>query len=257
MKQQSLVTEQFGNTANAYATSMVHSQGEDLKKLQKIAEGFANPRILDLGCGAGHASFAVAPAAASVTAYDLSEQMLAVVAQGAKDRKLDNVQTKAGAAEKLPFPDGAFDLVISRFSVHHWLDVPGAFREINRVLTENGRAVFVDIVSPETPLNDTTLQSVELLRDASHVRDYRVSEWGAMLAAAKFTHTCTGSWRLVMVFGDWVARMRTPPDRVKAIQSLFDSAPEEARRYFEVQPDYSFSIDAAMFEARKKASSAN
>jgi ubiquinone/menaquinone biosynthesis C-methylase UbiE len=253
MKQQSLVTEQFGNTANAYATSAVHSQGEDLKSLRRIAEGLVKPRILDLGCGAGHASFAVAPAAASVTAYDLSEQMLAVVAQGAKERTLDNVQTNKGAAEKLPFPDGAFDLVISRFSVHHWLDVPGALSEVHRVLTEKGRAVFVDVVSPESPLNDTTLQAVELLRDASHVRDYRVSEWGTMLAAAHFTHACTSNWRLIMVFDDWVARMRTPADRVKAIKSLFDSAPEEARRHFEVQSDYSFSIDVALFEARKES----
>jgi ubiquinone/menaquinone biosynthesis C-methylase UbiE len=230
----------------------VHSQGEDLKRLREIAEGFAKPRILDLGCGAGHASFAVAPAAASVIAYDLSEQMLAVVAQGAKERKLENVQTRKGPAERLPFSDGAFDLVITRFSVHHWLDVPAALREVNRVLTENGSVVFIDIVSPEAPLNDTTLQAVELLRDASHVRDYRVSEWEAALTAADFTHSCISNWRLVMVFDDWVARMRTPPDRVKAIKSLFDSAPEEARRYFEVQPDYSFSIDAALFEAHKK-----
>ena len=54
-----------------------------------------------------------------------------------------------------------------------------------------------------------------------------------------------------MQFDEWVARMRTPAERVAAIRNLFDGAPEEARRYFALQDDYSFSIDAAMFEATK------
>jgi ubiquinone/menaquinone biosynthesis C-methylase UbiE len=252
MKQQTLVTEQFGNTANAYLTSAVHAQGADLKMLQQIAQRYTAPRILDLGCGAGHVSFAVAPSANQVIAYDLSEQMLAVVAQAAGERQLGNIQTQAGPAEQLPFPDGAFDLVMTRFSAHHWFDVPRALKEIHRVLGADGTAVFVDIVAPEAPLSDTTLQAIELLRDASHVRDYRISEWGAMLAATGFTHACRGDWKLVMVFDEWIARMRTPPERVRAIRSLLDSAPEEAARYLDVQPDHTFSIRAALFEARKQ-----
>ena len=54
-----------------------------------------------------------------------------------------------------------------------------------------------------------------------------------------------------MQFDDWVARMRTPGERIGAIRNLFDAAPEEARQYFALQDDYSFDIDAALFEARK------
>ena len=252
MKQQSLVTEQFGNTAQAYMTSAVHAQGEDLKALRRIVVCLVFLRVLDFGCGAGHVSFAVAPAAEQVTAYDLSEQMLAVVANGAAERGLDNVRTQAGAAERLPFADGAFDLVITRFSAHHWQDVAAALKEVRRVLRAGGRFVVVDVFAAEEALNDTILQAVELLRDVSHVRDYRVSEWERMLAAAGFASQCTDRWKLVMVFADWVARMRTPPERIAAIRSLFDVVPEEARRYFGVQPDYSFSIDVAMFEASRE-----
>jgi len=53
------------------------------------------------------------------------------------------------------------------------------------------------------------------------------------------------------VFDDWIARMRTPAERVTAIRSLFDSAPEEARTYFAVEADHSFFIDGAMFETMK------
>jgi ubiquinone/menaquinone biosynthesis C-methylase UbiE len=252
MKQQALVAKQFGDTANAYLTSSIHSQGADLQAIRGIVSRFVNPRILDLGCGAGHVSFVVAPHAKAVTAYDLSDEMLAVVAHSAQQRGLQNIGIQKGMAETLPFEDGAFDLVLSRFSAHHWLDVPAALAEINRVLTPNGAAVFVDIVAPESPMNDTILQTAEVLRDASHVRDYRVSEWARMFAAAGFEHACKSSWKLLMEFDDWIKRMRTPQVRVDAIRDLFDRAPQESVQYFSVQDDHSFSIDAALFEIGKR-----
>lgn len=253
MKQQAYVAQQFGNTASAYLSSAVHAQGADLAAIQNIARDMDQPRVLDLGCGAGHVSFAVAPCAQSVIAYDLSADMLAVVASAGAERGLANIRTEQGDVASLPFADGAFDLVVTRFSAHHWLDVPAALQEAWRVLHAGGRLVIVDIIAPQPALFDTTLQAVELLRDGSHVRDYRVCEWGAKLGKAGFSHTLPDQWKLPMQFDSWVARMRTPELRVQAIRSLFDSAPEEAQQYFALQPDYSFTIDAAMFDASKPA----
>lgn len=252
MKQQALVAEQFGNTAAAYLNSAVHSTGADLEAVKAIVQRYKAPIVMDLGCGAGHISFAVAPYAETVVAYDLSEQMLAVVAETAQQRGLENIVAKQGEAEKLPCPDQAFDVVVTRFSAHHWADVPAAMKEVHRVLRPKGVAVIIDIVAPENPLHDTTLQAVELLRDASHVRDYRRSEWVSMLEVANFSIERMNDWRLKMVFDDWIARMRTPSARVVAIRSLLDTAPEETRAYLSVGTDYSFFIDAALFEARKK-----
>ncbi len=251
MKQQALVTQQFCNTANAYLSSTVHSTGADLVALQHIAARYPTPKVLDLGCGAGHVSFALAPHSDSVIAYDISEQMLAVVENFSRENNLGNVYTQQGCAEHLPFADGSFDIVVTRFSAHHWQDVPAALREVHRVLRSGGVFVVIDIVAPEAALYDTTLQAVELLRDASHVRDYRVTEWSAMLSAAAFTHAYKSEWKLTMQFTPWIARMRTPPERVQAIRSLFKSAPEEVAAYFMVQDDCSFSIDAALLEAKR------
>ena len=55
--------------------------------------------MLDLGCGAGHLSFAVAPQVEAVVAYDLSTEMIDIVNNEAKRRDLRNVFTKEGQAE--------------------------------------------------------------------------------------------------------------------------------------------------------------
>jgi SAM-dependent methyltransferase len=251
MKQSAVAAKQFGETAAAYLSSAVHAQGADLQAVKDIVAQIADARVLDLGCGGGHISFAAAPVAASVVACDLSAQMLEVVAKAAQQRGLANIVTQQAQAEVLPFADAAFDIVITRFSAHHWSDVPAGLREAQRVLRPQGRLIVIDIVAPETPLFDTSLQAIELLRDGSHVRDYRVSEWNAMLHEVGFSAGLVQSWKLKMVFDDWIARMRTPAERVTAIRSLIDLAPEEAREYFAVESDYSFSIDAAMFDARK------
>jgi ubiquinone/menaquinone biosynthesis C-methylase UbiE len=252
MKQQAVVASQFGNTASAYLTSTVHSQGADLAMLREIATALPRqPVVLDLGCGAGHASFAVAPVAESVTAFDLSAQMLEVVAGAAHERGLSNLGTAQGNVASLPFADASFCMVVTRFSAHHWLDVPAALREVKRVLKPRGVFVVIDITAPASPLHDTTLQAVELLRDGSHVRDYRPSEWMSMLEQAGFKSERVSDWKLEMKFDDWTARMRTPPERVTAIRSLFASAPEETRDYFAVQTDDSFSIDSTLFKAMR------
>lgn len=144
------VEKQFGSQANAYLTSTVHASGRDLQRLGERLSAFPQARVLDMGCGAGHASFVAAQQVKQVVAYDLSSQMLEVVAKAAKDRGLENIATRQGYAESLPFEDNVFDVVISRYSAHHWHDVGRALREVNRVLKPGGVLIVMDVMSPAT-----------------------------------------------------------------------------------------------------------
>jgi ubiquinone/menaquinone biosynthesis C-methylase UbiE len=249
MKHHDQVADAFGSTAAAYLTSAVHATGADLQELAREVAAAPNAAVLDLGCGAGHVSFAVAPHAASVVAYDIAEQMLATVAAAARERGLTNITTQQGPAERLPFADATFDRVLSRMSAHHWHDVPAALKEVRRVLKPGGRVVFVDIAGADHPLLDTHIQAVEVLRDGSHIRDYRADEWLTLFSQAGFKAEIRSRWRLPLQFDTWVERMRTPPERVTAIRSLWKNAPDEVRQYFAVQDDGSFELDALMVEA--------
>jgi len=206
---------------------------------------------LDLGCGAGHVSFHVAPAVAEVVAYDLSEQMLAVVADAAQARGLSNVHTRLGAAESLPFADAEFDFVFSRYSAHHWSDLGLALREARRVLKPGGMAAFIDVMAPGLPLLDTHLQTVEVLRDTCHVRDYSCAEWLQQVGAAGLQVTSHSRQRLHIDFASWVERMRTPEVFRQAILALQQSVGDEVREYFEVTADGSFSFDVMVLWAER------
>jgi SAM-dependent methyltransferase len=208
--------------------------------------------VLDLGCGGGHVTFNVAKLVKAIVAYDLSPEMLDVVARAAGERGLSNVTTRQGAVERLPFDDGSFDAVLSRFSAHHWHDLDAGLREAERVLRPGGMLAIADTVSAGIPLVDTYFQALELLRDCSHVRNYTRSEWETSIARAGLRPRSVAPFRLRLDFRAWVERMNTPQLHVDAIRSLQNAVSAEASRYFDTEPDGSYCIDVALFEAVKR-----
>jgi SAM-dependent methyltransferase len=248
---EALVNTQFGAQASAYLNSDVHGQGPDLEALAALVAGKREARVLDLGCGGGHVSFAVAKQVRDVVAYDLSPEMLAVVAKAAKERSFGNLTTQQGVAEKLPFDDASFDYVFSRWSAHHWRDLDLGLREAARVLKPGGTAGFIDTVSPGQPLLDTFLQSIELLRDPSHVRDYSRAEWLATIGRAGLNPGSATERRVRLDLKSWLERMRTPPVQAEAIRALEAAMAASVTQHFAIEADGSFSIDVLTVFATK------
>lgn len=242
------VADMFGPQAAAYVASAVHARGADLEALAAVLEDVWPRRLLDLGCGGGHVSFTAAPFAGEVVAYDLSADMLGAVAAEAGRRGFTNISTELGVAERLPFAEASFDFVASRYSAHHWRDLPAALSEVRRVLPAGGRAVMIDVIAPDWPVADTFLQAVEILRDPSHGRDYREAEWTEVAEAAGLRVMRTARRRLLLEFASWVARIRTPEVHVAAIRSLMAGASRDVAAHFEIQSDGSFTVDTLTLE---------
>ncbi|MEH9036111.1 SAM-dependent methyltransferase, partial [Klebsiella quasipneumoniae subsp. similipneumoniae] len=105
--------------------------------------------------------------------------------------------------------------------------------------------------SPGHPVRDVWLQTVEALRDTSHVRNYSSGEWLTLATEAGLVVNQLLTDRLPLEFSSWVARMRTPEPLEEAIRLYQQSASAEVKAYFELQEDGSFTSDTILFEAHK------
>lgn len=98
-------------------------------------------------------------------------------------------------------------------------------------------------------VRDTWLQTLELLRDTTHVRSYRPSECIEMFGSAGFSLRTLDIQRMRLNFSQWVERSGTPPTLVTAIRHLFESAPDEVRDSLSIGEENDFTIDIVVIEA--------
>ncbi len=246
------VQDQFDSRAEAYLNSKVHAEGPDLAHAKELVSRAipATGKAVDVGCGAGHLSFALAPSLAGMVALDPSPNMLATVQTAAAGRGLTQIDTRQASAESLPFADSEFCLACTRYSAHHWTHLEAALGEMRRVLRPSGYLLVIDLLGHEDPLVDVHLQSMELLRDPSHVRNRSAGEWRSLLAAAGFTDIRQEEWPLRLAFASWAERMRTSAERASIIRTLQNEAPREVRDALAFEPDGSFTVRTGLFWAR-------
>lgn len=136
--------------------SMNVDKGWRRKALRRIVDSAGPLEVLDLACGTGDFSLAIARRmekkgiAGHVSGVDLSEGMLAVmkekiVAAGLSER----ISTALGDGENLPFADGSFDRVTIAFGIRNFEHREAGLREMLRVLRPGGRLVLLELSVPE------------------------------------------------------------------------------------------------------------
>jgi SAM-dependent methyltransferase len=120
-------------------------RGQVLGKLGKALGGNVPryERSLEIGAGTGYFTLNLLEAGAvgAATATDISPGMLATLRANAQRLGRD-VRTSVADAERLPFPDHSFDLVLGHAVLHHIPDLARAFGEFHRVLAPGGTLVF-------------------------------------------------------------------------------------------------------------------
>ena len=177
---------QYGRQAAAYTTSASHAGGADLARLRELLAPRDDELLLDVATGTGHTALAMAPHCRLVTGLDPTPEMLREARALAERRGIANLALVLGAAERLPFPDGWFDVVTVRRAPHHFASIPAALAEMRRVLRPGGRLGLVDQITPDDPAGSALLESMERRRDPSHNRALSVAEWRGALKAHGF-----------------------------------------------------------------------
>lgn len=243
----------FNENAEKYANSEIHAQGVDLERIKELVLDKPGALVLDIGSGAGHVTFTVAPHVSWVIALDPAANMLQKVVEGAKERGLTNVLTRQGFSECLDFQDKSADIVITRFSIHHWDSLAESFKEINRVLKDDGKLIIVDTVAPEDDLLDTWLNAIELTRDTSHVRNRKVSELVTLLEMEDFELTDIRDFKFYVCFENWINRTSTSKEFSNHILMLQNKSPIAVQNYFNFDINGDFEMDYSLLVCDKKS----
>lgn len=222
------VQASFGPNAHYYTISAGHGNPATLAQL--VAKVRPNPtdRVLDIGTGAGHTAIAFAPRSGEVVAFDLTPSMLEETARNAAAKGLTNLTTRQGAAENLPFEDAGFDIVVCRYTTHHFTNIKQAVAEMARVLKPGGKWVILDTTVPEDPELDRQINNIDRLRDPSHIRSYSEAEWRnfAETAGLKVVEVEHGYYdeNGKMDFEVWTRRIGTSPENKARLAEIFRTA---------------------------------
>jgi len=223
--------ESFDEHASTYVESDVHRAGDDLEALADWAADA--DRALDVATGAGHTGGAVLDRGVpDVVVTDAAPAMIHTA-----ESEFPGLTGVVGDAEDLPFRTDAFDAVTCRIAAHHFPDPAAFVREVARVTESGGVFAFEDNIAPEDAALDAFLNRVERLRDPSHVRSYRESEWRNWVSDAGFEIEEAMVVRKTIDYRDWVAQLDTPAENLAELERLFSDPPEGADTLYEIAHD--------------------
>lgn len=182
-QQNKRIVEQFTAQAEPFANFKAHSQEGAMELVRQLIGLGPDEEALDVACGPGLVACDFAQHAAHVTGIDLTPAMIDQARKLQAEKGLTNLEWRIGDVSNLPFADGSFSIVFTRFSFHHLLDPARALSEMARVCRPGGRVGVVDVYS-KNPEQGAAYDHVEKLRDPSHVRALGLDEFAGLFKKA-------------------------------------------------------------------------
>jgi ubiquinone/menaquinone biosynthesis C-methylase UbiE len=247
-----MTIDQFTRQAQGYARSTTIRNDDVLKRFVALAKLSANDTTLDVACGPGLVVCAFAPHVRHATGIDITPAMLEQARQLQAEKGLRNVSWIEGDVSRLPFADGEFSVVTSRYAFHHFADPRAVLREMIRVMKPGGAIVIADSAPAATKAE--AFNRMEKLRDPSHGRALSIEKWEQLLAEAGLTLSHFEQFRLAGDLDSLLARSFPADGGEARVRQMFEAALEED--FLDVQPRresggivYGFPI--VIFKARR------
>jgi ubiquinone/menaquinone biosynthesis C-methylase UbiE len=224
-----LIRDQFTRQAGVFNAAAPIANEDALQMIVDAAKPEPGDTVLDVACGGGLVARAFAPRVAHATGIDVTPAMLDQARKAAAENGLTNTSWYQGDVTTLPYADGSFTIVATRFSFHHFLHPLAVLCEMVRVCAPGGRVVVVDSCPSEDKAKSEAFNRLELLRDPSHTRALPLSEMKELFAAAGLAETRVEFTELRDEARNLLARSYPyPGDDIKILEMFRKSASDDS-----------------------------
>ena len=225
------IRAEFTHQSSSFGTAAAMTSAETLGALVELVPEDTGAEWVDLACGPGVVTRAIAGRVGSVRGFDLTPAMVAEAERRAREEGVGNVDFAVGDATATGLPDASFDGAITRLSLHH---IPGPARvvaEMARLVRPGGCVLVSDIAADSDGEAAVWREEIERLRDPSHWACVTPERLRSMGEAARLK---LESERLVPIeidYEDWLARGSGGLAAARLIDELFAQRPESAEGF--------------------------
>nr|GGG69497.1 methyltransferase [Virgibacillus oceani] len=253
MKEKDHVKEVFSKNKEAYVSSSTHSTGSDLPLMIEWLKPKSTMIALDIATGGGHVAKQLSRHIGKVIATDLTEEMLENTSRHLTS--INNISYKVADAENLPFDDHSFDIVTCRIAAHHFPNPDLFVQEVARVLKQDGKFLFIDNIAPDDHALDRFNNTLEKMRDYSHVRSRTILEWKSIFADFGLSIEKEKNRKKTLPYQEWIKRTLDSKNDMNRVEKFILEASDEIKEYFQVRMEdgciISFAIDEWMVLGQK------
>lgn len=165
--------------------------------------------VLETASGTCACGRAIAPFVKTVTCLDATKEMLDIGRKESKNLNFENIDFIEGIVENLPFEDESFDIVITRLSFHHFMEIWKPFSEMVRVLKKGGKLVIIDMEAAPEKLRDIA-DKIETMRDPAHVRNISKDEFIKLYNEHKLKINKNETTNISVDLKAWMNLTKTP-----------------------------------------------
>ncbi|HEV8436789.1 MAG TPA: methyltransferase domain-containing protein [Methylomirabilota bacterium] len=215
------ILDQFTRQAVPFSTAPGIKDEQALRFLVESSGAGPEDTVLDVACGGGLVVCAFARVVRHATGIDLTPAMLERARALQREQGLENVSWKLGDVLPLPFGDGSFSIVTSRFAFHHFLDPRAVLAEMARVCAPGGKVVVADSEASPDPAKAAEFNRMEKLRDPSHVRAMPLTELVSLFGAVGLPAPRRTSYRLEGELESLLGRSFPLPGDADKIREIF------------------------------------
>ena len=180
------IKESINDTRKGFEESFAtgdfyNRQTQDFEHLNRILEFVKisdGMRILDLGTGSGYLSFPIAKnnPGCEVICLDIVNAALEANQARATAERINNLSFVSYEGIDFPFEAGYFDLVVTRYALHHFPDIEHSIGEVSRVL-KNGGKLFISDPCPNECDKERFIDDYMRLKKDGHIKFYTKDEW--------------------------------------------------------------------------------